>query len=259
MSVEQEEVVTRTPLSEVLASEADNSIIAEPAEVVPETDTGEPVPEVDPEAAPPAEETKPEVKSEDTLQKQLRASIAQANDERGKRQALQGQLEQFKAQQQQVEKPDAFVNPDEAIDYGVNAVSAAFNDRLLNLSESQARGRHDDFDAMKETFFNEVVVQNPVLGQQAMQAPDPYEFVYQQAKTHNEFSGISSMDEYKVKVETEMRVKLEAEYAEKAKDATNQAINNALPQSLSTATATGGNQTPTWAGPTSLNDILGKK
>jgi len=252
-----------TPLSEVLSLEAD-AVIIEDDQVNPETETGQnqeeqPATETGEEqAAPPAEETKPEALSEiDQVRSELEAYKTKAYDEKGKRQALQSKLEVLNAPA--VERPDAYVNPDQAIDYGNNEIRAEFNDRFLNMSESQARGRHDDFDVMNKTFFNEMVVDNPVLAQQAMSAPDPYEFVYQQAKTHDEFKGVNSMAEYKDKLRSEMRTELEAEYADKTKTDVDNAINNALPQTLSTATATGGNQTPTWAGPTSLGNILGKK
>lgn len=251
----QEEQVTRTPLSEVLSSEADQKIIddsQEPATELetpvsePEAETG--VSEETQKAAPPAETVKPE--EQGFKQAML--------DERGKRQDLQRQIDAMQAQQNQTEKPDAFVNPDEAIDYGNNEIRSEFEGRLLNMSEAQARLRHDDFDEMNDIFMNELAVQNPMLGQQALKAADPFEFVYQQAKNHKELDGINTLDDYKAKIETDMRAKLEAEYADKAKSDTNNAINAALPPSLSTATATGGNQTPTWGGPTSLSNILGK-
>ncbi|MEE8208715.1 MAG: hypothetical protein V3T88_07190 [Nitrosomonadaceae bacterium] len=253
---DQEEMV-RTPLSEVLSSEADQVIVDE--QVEPEqTQEPEATETVDQKAAPTAEETTPEVSEVDKLRKEMNAYKTKAYDELNKRQVLQRENEEYK--KQPVEKPDAFVNPDEAISHGNNEIRAEFNDRFLNMSESQARGRHgDDFDQMKDTFFNELVIDNPVLSQQAMQAPDPYEFVYQQAKTHDELKDVGSLSDYRTKIENEMRAKFEAEYAGKAADATEQAISNALPGTLSTATATGGNQTPTWGGPPTLDTILGKK
>lgn len=239
-------------LSEVFSgsSEADSVIIDEDqAPVVDET--VEPVEEeakaeTEAEAAPTAE-------PQDT--KEATVPLAALMDERTKRQAIELQL---KAQAQApVEKPDAYVTPDEAIQYGQNEIRTEFNERFLNMSEAQARSRHsEDFDQMSDVFFSEMATANPVLGQQAMQAPDPYEFVYQQAKTHIEFKGVNSVDDLKAKLEVELRAKLEAEYAEKAKNSVDQAINSALPPSLSTATATGGNTAPVWGGPPSLDSIL---
>ncbi|MEE8208849.1 MAG: hypothetical protein V3T88_07870 [Nitrosomonadaceae bacterium] len=252
---DQEEMV-RTPLSEVLSSEADQVIVDE--QVEPEqTQEPEATETVEKDAAPTAEETtQNEVSEVDKLRTEINAYKTKAYDEKGKRQALQSQLEGIN--KAQVKKPDAFVNPDDAITYGNNELRTEFNNRFWNMSESQARGRYDDFDAMKDMFLNEMVIDNPLLGQQAVQADDPFDFIYQQAKTHNELKDVGSLSDYRTKIENEMRAKFEAEYAGKAADATEQAISNALPGTLSTATATGGNQTPTWAGPTSLNSILGK-
>lgn len=250
-----------TPLSEVLSLEADNVIIDED-QTAPETETDttqetieatETVETVETatettEAAPTAEpeQSSPEIKG----------IMSAMMDERSKRQALEAQIKTM--QTEQVEKPDAFVNPDEAINYAASEVKTDARNDFLNLSESNARRYYSDFDTMKDVFFEEIAAKNPAIAQQAANAPDPFEFIYQQAKNFNEFKGIENVGDYKAKIEAEMRTKLEAEYSQKSADATEQAINNALPNSLSTATATGGNQTPTWAGRTSLSNILGK-
>lgn len=243
----------QTPLSEVFSggSEANDVIVddveettaeAEPEQVEETAEAEETVEEV---AAPTAE-------TQDTT-KEANAFKAMALDERTKRQALETQIA---AMQKPKETPDAFVNPDEAIAHGDNNLRYEFNERLLNMSEAQAKLRHDDFDDMKVVFFDEMAANNPDLMTQANAQPDPYEFVYQQAKTHNEFKGVNSVDDLKAKIEVEVRAKLEAEYADKANAATEKAISNALPQSLSNTTAKGGNTAPEWEGAMPLNKIF---
>ncbi len=223
-----------TPLSEVLSSEADQVII----------DADQPIPEAETDTSQESQqatetvETSETAETPETQEAAPTAETTQSNpemkgimsammDERSKRQALEAQIKTMQADQ--VEKPDAFVNPDEAIQFGNDELRNDFNNKFLNMSESQARSRHgDDFDTMKDLFFNEMAIDNPALAQQAQNAPDPFEFIYQQAKTHNEFKGINSMDDYKAKVKAELRVELEAEYADKAINATNDAINSAL-------------------------------
>lgn len=254
-----------TPLSEVLSTEADAKIVEPEVEAAAETEMIESTAEVtgeseeaaasEDQAAPPAEKQTEDVSEVEKLQAELNAFKAKALDEVSKRQALAQQLEQLK---QPVEKPDAFVDPEKAIDHSINGLKTEFENRFLNMSEFNARSRHsEDFDQMTEVFFNEMVVQNPSLQQQAMQHADPYEFIYQQAKTHNEFKGVGSIDDFKARIESELRAKLEAEYAEKQKAAAEQAITNSIPTTLATATAAGGNKGQTFAGPTPLDKIIG--
>ena len=240
-----------TPLSEVLSSEADAKIIEPVEEVI------EPVEETVEESAAPTAETE-EVKPDEV--EQLRAEVnafkTQALDERGKRQALQQQMQALQAP---VEVPDAYVEPDKAIQFGTDQVMMQMESRILNMSESQARGRHNDFDAMKDTFFNEMVAKNPALEQQASQQADPYEFVYQQAKNFVDFKDVTSMDDLRAKIEAETEAKYAAKYAEQQNAATEQAITNAIPGSLATATAAAANTTQaTYSGPTPLNKIIGQ-
>lgn len=243
------------PLSEVLSSEADERIIQEPETVdeVIETkaeETGEA--EKSAEATTPVEETKTNDVSElEQIKRQLNASIAQANDERSKRQALQQQFEQ-----KQVEKPDAYVEPDKAIAFEVDQVAQQNDQRFLAYAFENAQDKYPDFLEMQDIFFDQVAASNPALIEQAKQQADPYKFIYNQAKNFNEFKDVGSLDEYKSKVELELRAKLDAEYAEKLKQQTEQVITNSIPGTLSTATAAGGTGSKGYSGQTPLSKIF---
>jgi len=220
-------------LDEMFESEADNLIVDE-VEQVEQVETAEE------ETAPAAETSEqPDIDNSgnDSVAKQIEAFKSAALSERKKRQALEDQV---RSMQEPVEKPDAYMAPDEAIEHANKQLSNDFTARLLNMSESQARLRHADFDEMNDVFSN-LSADNPHLGQQALNAPDPYEFVYQEAKKHSEFSQIGSVSDYKAKIEAEIRAKIEAEANEKAKIEAENAINAALPQSLADSTAIGGN------------------
>jgi predicted RNase H-like nuclease (RuvC/YqgF family) len=147
--------MSETPLSEVFSTEADTKIVEEQPEkateqepVTDEQPNEEAQAESEAEAAPSAEDKPKDVSSEiDQLRNELNAFKTKAMDERNKRQDLQRQLEQ--------EKPDAYVEPDKAIDYGINGLKTEFENRFLNMSEFNARSRHsEDFDDMAEVFFN---------------------------------------------------------------------------------------------------------
>ena len=204
------------------------------------------------ETAPTAEEVKPSEPTElELVQRQLNAAIAKANDEKSKRQALQQQL------QPKEEAPDPYVEPDKAIEFAQQQAISQSDARFLNYAFENAKDKWDDFLEMQDVFFDEMAVNNPSLVQQAQQMPDPYKFIYNQAKTHSEFKGIGSVDDLRSKIETEVRAKLELEYAEKQKQAAEAAITNSIPGTLSKATAAGGATKETWSGPASLDQILG--
>jgi len=225
-------------LSEVFGTEADQTIIGaveENTEQVAEGSeevTGEKV------AAPPADE------AQKVVIDQLKTDLEQANrranafqtkalDEVNKRQAMQ----------QPVERPDAYVEPDKAIEFEINEMRKESDTRFLGLSESNARLRHTDFEDM-QTLFGQMAENNPVLAQQAIAQADPHEWLYQQAKHHNEFKDVSSIDDLKVKMKAEAKAEFEAEHAKQQNAATEQAITDAIPNSLATATAAGGVTTP---------------
>ncbi len=245
-------------ISEILSSEADNVIIDDNVEVV---ETVNEVPAVTAETTEKLEETNEDVASrEDLGLKQAAVS------ERKKRQDIQTQFDDLKREMQimkgqnqapvePIQAPDAYMAPQDAIDHSSSQVSQDFTAKLLNMSESQARGRHKDFDEMKDLFFNEMSAANPNLQQQAMNAPDPYEFVYQQSKNHSELSGISNMSDYRAKVEAEVRASISAENETNTNAIANKAINDALPDSFAATTAIGGNQQPVVTH-LSMEDIL---
>jgi hypothetical protein len=102
-----------------------------------------------------------------------------------------------------------------------------------------------------------MVKDNPMLQQQAMQHPDPYEFIYQRAKQHAEFKDIGSIDDYKKNLEAQIRAEVEAEMQGKLKEQTEELISKSIPNTLSTATAAAGSRNKGYAGPTPLDKILG--
>jgi len=206
------------------------------------------------QAAPTAEtseayDTKTEIEK---LRSEVSAFKAKALDEVRKRQALE------QAQQQQAETPDAYVEPDKAIAFTAQQLQSQMDNRFYDMSEMMARQQHgEDFDQMVDVFFNEMVSSNPLLQQQALQQQHPYEFIYQQAKTHSEFKGVNSVDDLKSKIEAEVRAKVEAEMADKLKAQTEEAITKSIPGTLSTATAAAGTGSTKWAGPMPANKLYG--
>ncbi len=247
-----------TPLKEILTTETeevkteteevtgDTETKAEETEVVADANTEETKTE-ETEAAPPADDKLVDQVAD--LTKQVRAFRTKAEDEVRKRQSLE----------KKVEPADAYTEPDKAIEQAVQMSDQRSETRFLNMSESQANARYDDFEAMKSVFFDEMVADNPSLQVQALSEPDPYAFIYNQAKNFSEMKGVGNLSEWTKNKEKEIRGKIEAENAEKAKAEAEQAINDAIPNTLSDVTAAAGTNAKRYSGPTPLNKIVGKR
>jgi hypothetical protein len=165
--------------------------------------------------------------------------------ERRKRQ----ELEQLLAQRQEEERP--FLG--EEYEARFKETEARFQQELvkqkLDLSESFARAKHEDFDE-KLDIFSQLVSNNPALYTHMAQQVNPAEFAYKVAADQLQLKEMANPTEYKAKIEAEIRAKLEAEYAAKYKSGN-------LPPTL--AEARGGAssmRTAEWAGPASIKDIL---
>lgn len=249
-------------LDEIFSGEVEEVI--EPAEVVDEViEEADPTGETDQEEPEKVEDTPPvsEDKQEVDQNSQLKAQIAKAQDEKNKRQELQRQLEAIQRQQQEnQESPDPYAEPDKAISYAVSQAELRFQDKLLNMSEMNAKGRHsDDFDQMKDIFFDKILLENPSLRDEALSQVDPYEYIYRTAKNHVELSELNEaggVEGYRAKLETELRAKWEAEQLEKSKLEIEKKINDSIPNSLATQRAAGGNQSKVFEGDQPLSKIV---
>lgn len=184
--------------------------------------------------------------------------FAALKDERRKRQAMEAELADMRAQfarmqQPQPEQPPEFWdNPDAAM----QARLEQFGDTLLqrfeqkqqveriNASEAQARLKYADYDDAFHA-FRQAVQANPALAQQMTQASDPAAFAYQKGKTALELERVGSIDEL-----------LKAERAKWEAEARAVVQPTSFPQSTVTERSVGGRTGPAWSGPTPLSDIL---
>ena len=246
--------MSNTSLNDVLTGEATET--GETEEVVESTgeteteatDTTETVENDKTEetkAAPPAENKVQE--QIDDLKGQVKAFQTKAQDEVRKRQAIE----------QKVESPDAYVEPDKAIRHAVDEVRGEMVGAFRNMQEQNARANHNDYDE-KFAVFEKLAADNPALLNQLASEFDPAEFVYQAATQHEKLETVGDLDAYAEKIRAEERTKVLAEIESKTKDATEKAINDAIPNTLSDVTAAGGSGGQKFTGQTPLSKIIGK-
>jgi len=216
-----------------------------PAEAAPAA----PVAEVKPAAVAPQQKEQP--KQEFTAQE--RAFLTAAQEERRKRQGLEAELAAMR-KQPPAEKKTFWDDPEAALAESEKRVGDAILHTRLGTAEAIARTKYTDFDA-NIAEFSELMNNVPGVKDQWLAAQDPAEFAYQVGKRQKELKAIGNIEEYKQRVERETRAKIEAEY--KVKDAERQKLAADLPVSLNSAM--GGNPSrPVFAGPTSLENILGR-
>ena len=236
---------------------------------VRDPETGQYAPKKEPEAPPAADsEVKDGLKAEEKkdapkeqpkqeMTEKERAFLRMAEEERHKRQVLELELAKRpapNAAQQQTEQPP--VSFQENPELYFNALfqenqNTAIKTRV-ETSEMLARRVYPDYDE-KCNKFKELCQNTPGLFQQALAQPDPAEFVYKTAKTHQELADAGSIDELRARLEKEARIKVEAEFREKEENRKKEQA--AIPSSLSNVTSVGTNR-PVWGGPTSLDNIL---
>lgn len=202
-------------------------------------------PEVKPGVKEPAHEMTP----------QYKAAIAQANDERKKRQELERRLAALEGVKPKEPAKSFWDDPEGALQTFEQKIEGVALNTRLNTAEAICRSKHTDFDE-KIAVFAEIINQVPGLHQQWLSTPDPAEFAYQTGKSHLDLRQAGGIPELRAQIEKETRVKVEAELKDKYEKAAAQRA--ALPGSLSDARSTGVNR-PVWGGPTSLDGILGSK
>ncbi len=209
------------------------------------------------DTAPPADEEKPD------LEIQLKAQIAKAQDEKGKRQKLKQENEQLRQQmaaQPKPEAPDPFAEPDKALQHATNELSNNFDAKLFNMSEFHAKRNHKDYDEKAEMFYEKLQHDDPSLAVKARNAPDPCEFIYETAKNFtdmaelNEAGGVQALIDKKV---AEERLKWESENEGVKNKEVEDAITKSIPGSLSTKRAAGSNKRQLQTDDKPLNKLFG--
>lgn len=168
----------------------------------PEAPEAEPTGETEaaeaaPEAAPPAAEKPPEKQEEKPSPGHV--PFQALADERRKRQELEQRLAQLEAKPEA--KPNLFEDPDnwekaldERVERKLAAVRQESEQKFLVLVEQAAKARHTDFEDVARVFAEAAQV-TPGLIDEARQAADPAEFIYQAGRNLKRVREAGSIEE----------------------------------------------------------------
>jgi hypothetical protein len=220
----------------------------EAAEETGVTPQPEPEPAGEADAGPPP--------AEDARKAGLEAGIAA---ERKKRQEIEAQLEalrremQAKPQEPAVPPPSIWEDEQGAFQhFGGQVVNQAVQQATfmanLNMSEMMARQANPDFEEVKAEFL-QMMQENPVLQQQALSDPHPWQKAYQIAKNARTMQELGATDIQTL--EAKIREQVMAEMQAQAPAATPH-----IPPSLSSTRSVSSRNGPAWSGPPALGDLL---
>lgn len=227
----------------------DSETTAEIRPAMPEEATGVEPQQEAPEAPEPEAGTPP---AEDARKAGLEAGIAA---ERKKRQEAEALVEQLRREMQPKEPPapapSIWEDEQGAFQhFGGQVVSQAVQQATLNarldMSEMMVRQAHPDFEEVKAEFL-QMMQENPVLQQQAMADPHPWQKAYQIAKNARTMRELGATDIQTL--EAKIREQILAE--QQAQPAAPR-----IPPSLSTQRSVSSRNGPAWSGPPSLGDLL---
>ena len=176
-----------------------------------------PAAEIVPEVAEPA---KVEQSSETTTQEPNYEQLptwakASIKDERAKRQELEKRAIELESklkelEQPQAEKPDFYTDPDKRLAVERQEIELKLQRAKIDMSEMLVKQTHQDYDEVVKA-FEEAATANPFLAQQMLNHANPALFAYQEGKKHIQIKDMQNPEEYKAKLEAELREQIKAE------------------------------------------------
>jgi hypothetical protein len=203
-------------------------------------------PEVTPKPVEPVVVTPPPIQAESEKEQAYKKAM---QSEREKRQAAEARLREL--EQPKKEPIDPWTDLPGALKSEREQLQETLFVERCNLTAEIARQRHTDYDEMQAVFL-EAAEADPSLFARLRQERNPAEFAYRHGVLHRELGAVNGDPvAYRTKIETDLRAKLDAEYAAKygAKPAP------AVPASLNSDSSPAVTA-PVYEGPPSLKSIL---
>lgn len=181
----------------------------------------------------------PETETESSQRDSRQVPIEALLDEREKRQLEARRREDLEKQiESNKEKLDLFEDPDKFMGAFASQIEARADKRFMDLSESLAAQRFDDYGDMKELFLTEIAPQSPAVMQQVQFAADPAGEMHKIASAYQQLKGVGDVDELTKKIREEERAKLKAELESKSQEDKEKLDD--IPESLSETPSAGG-------------------
>jgi len=207
-----QDILSDEPIADIVTEE----VVAEPvAEAQPRQSDGKFAPKGETESASPAPVEEPPFEH---------AAVKGERERRQKAEQRARELEEHLQALQNPPQPLPSVFEDESAwqqQFGSQVVSTAvqqatFNSKL-DMSEMMVRQANADFDEMKEAFLA-LAEENPVLRQQVLSDPHPWNKAYQIAKNHKAMQelGATDVESLKARIREEMQAEMAQQPAAQA-------------------------------------------
>lgn len=213
-------------LEDMTSATAAEAEIPEPEQ--PDPEKGE---TVEPEKAEPEATPAPVAKKDDLV------PYAAMKAEREKRQAHEKRIAELEKELQDREPaPNFYEAPEQFLSHALTQAQQQATHRLYAALEEQAREMYPDYDEV----FAEVeahCAQNPLVGQQVLQNPNPALAAYKLGKQMREMKAMQNPEEYRAKLKAELLAELRSE--QQAKDDARRKQDDAIPPDLATARSSG--------------------
>jgi|GEM_PF-2070565 hypothetical protein len=141
----------------------------------------------------------------------LNAALAAEREKKREAQQRVFDLSQGRQTQEPVKKEFDWKNPEKTIEAIKTDLRQENDSRFLNLSESQCRGRHEDYDEKYKVFVG-LAKSNPAMVNTMLAQPDPAEWAYSQATNHLSLQEFGNDPEaYKANLKEQLKAELLAE------------------------------------------------
>lgn len=204
----EDEVVTEATVETTANSQETEATAEVQMDTTPEKGVNEEVP--------PTSSHETEVSSESEM-----VPLAAKQAEKERRKKAEDELARLRTELEQLKKPeevpDAYLEPDKAIEHATAKIRAEMRLERINQSEARAKSKYADYDAKFEV-FQELVAKQPHLLVELQNDYDPAEFVYQTVgkyKKMQEIESVGDLSAFEQKIRAEERARVEAEMKSK--------------------------------------------
>lgn len=153
--------------------------------------------------------------------------------------------------------PDVIDDPDGFREHMTKEFDIKLSQNKAEMSETMAQQQFDDYKVVSERFYKELEA-SPEIGVKIHNSSHPAMEVYKQGKKLLQLDDIGDPTEFKAKMKAEILAELKDETSTKVTEAEKEkaSLKDKLPDDLTSEANAGARKGPTWAGPTSLDNMF---